>query len=46
MEGQNLKSICDEKAGETNVVKDAEEPDEDDLGISGGGVGVSHTAGG
>lgn len=38
VEGQNLEGVGDEEAGEADVVGDAEEPDEDELGPAGGGV--------
>lgn len=46
MEGQNLKRVGDKEAGETNVVEDAEEPDKDDLGVTGGCVSVFGSAAG
>lgn len=38
LEGQDLEGVGDEHAGEADVVEDAEEPDEDELGPAGGGV--------
>jgi hypothetical protein len=38
MEWQDLESIGNKKARETNVVENTEEPDEDQLGISGASV--------
>jgi hypothetical protein len=40
MEGENFESVGDEETRETNVVEDAEDPDEDELGVSGPGVGL------
>lgn len=38
LEGQDLEGVGDEHAGEADVVEDAEEPDEDELGPAGRGV--------
>lgn len=43
VERKNLKSVGNEQAGETDIVEDAEEPDESNLGIASTSVGVSDT---
>jgi hypothetical protein len=43
MEGKNLEGVGDEKAGETNVVEDTEDPNSGDLSIAGACVGVRDT---
>ncbi len=35
MEGQDLECVGDQQAREANVVKDAKDPDEDELGVAG-----------
>lgn len=43
MEGKDLEGVGNKETGETDVVKDAKEPNKDDLSVAGAGVCVLHT---
>ncbi len=41
VEGEHLEGVGDQEAGVADIVEDTEDPDEDELGVAGAGVGLT-----